>query len=65
MWELFQMMGKDNLTPNQCLLLFAIQKRISVPQINQHLELKALLTNGYVETQAFPQITAQPASGGL
>jgi len=57
MWELFQLMGKDNLTPNQCLLLFAIQKRISVPQINQHLELKALLTNGYVETQAYPELT--------
>lgn len=33
MWELFQMMLKNNLTPNQVLLLFGIKQGVSLPQI--------------------------------
>ena len=50
MWELFQIMLKDKITPNQCLLLFAVRNKISTPQINAHLELKALKSNGYLIT---------------
>ena len=33
MWELFQMMLKNNLTPNQVLLLFGIKQGVSLPQV--------------------------------
>ena len=33
MWELFQIMLKNNLTPNQVLLLFGIKEGVSLPQI--------------------------------
>ena len=33
MWELFQIMLKNNLTPNQVLLLFGIKQGVSLPQI--------------------------------
>jgi len=39
---------KDNITPNQLLLLFAIDESIRFPQINPHLELKGLKRGGYV-----------------
>ena len=46
------MMLKEPITPNQCLLLFGIQNKISVAgSINAHLELKGLLYNGYVKVQ--------------
>ena len=38
------MMLNNNITPNQCLLLFGIKNKISLGgSINQHLELKGLL----------------------
>ena len=33
MWELFQIMLKNNLTPNQVLLLFGIKQGVSLPQV--------------------------------
>tara|TARA_R110000765_G_scaffold296590_1_gene391726 strand:- start:533 stop:766 length:234 start_codon:yes stop_codon:yes gene_type:complete len=48
MLELLQEIIKDKLTPNQLLLLYAIDESISFPQINPHLEIKALKTGGYV-----------------
>lgn len=43
MWELFQQMMMEKITPNQLYLLYAIKNKISVPQINQHLEVKGLI----------------------
>jgi len=48
MLELLQEIIKDKITPNQLLLLFAIDDSISVPQINPHLEIKALKKEGYI-----------------
>ena len=48
MLELLQEIIKDNITPNQLLLLLAIDNSISIPQINPHLEIKALKKEGYI-----------------
>tara|TARA_R110002167_G_scaffold21021_1_gene76546 strand:- start:658 stop:891 length:234 start_codon:yes stop_codon:yes gene_type:complete len=48
MLEILQEIIKDNITPNQLLLLFAIDESISFPQINPHLEIKSLKREGYV-----------------
>ena len=48
MLELLQEIIKDNITPNQLLLLLAIDNSISIPQINPHLEIKGLKKAGYI-----------------
>ena len=48
MLELLQEIVKDKITPNQLLLLFAIDESISIPQINPHLEIKGLKKAGYI-----------------
>jgi len=48
MLELLQEIIKDKITPNQLLLLFAIDESISFPQINPHLEIKGLKKEGYI-----------------
>jgi hypothetical protein len=40
---------KDKITPNQLLLLYAIDESISFPQINPHLEVKGLKREGYIK----------------
>ena len=47
MWELFQIMLKNNLTPNQVLLLFGIKQGVSLPQITNDDKL-ALERAGYL-----------------
>lgn len=47
MWELFQMMLKNNLTPNQVLLLFGIKQGVSLPQVTNEDKL-ALQKLGYL-----------------
>ena len=49
MLELLQEIIKDKITPNQLLLLYAIDDAISFPQINPHLEIKGLKKEGYVD----------------
>tara|TARA_R110000744_G_scaffold53162_1_gene113646 strand:- start:566 stop:799 length:234 start_codon:yes stop_codon:yes gene_type:complete len=48
MLEVLQEIIKDKITPNQLLLLFAIDDSISFPQINPHLEIKGLKKEGYI-----------------
>ena len=48
MWELLQEIMVDKLTPNQLLLLYAIDKNTSISTINPHLEIKGLEKNNYV-----------------
>lgn len=48
MWEFFQKVLKDNITPNQLMLLYAFDKSLGVPQINSHLELRGLLAAKYM-----------------
>ena len=48
MWELLQEIMVDKLTPNQLLLLYAIDKNTSISTINPHLEIKGLEKNEYV-----------------
>ena len=49
MWELMQEILIDKLTPNQLLLLYAIDNKLSIQTINPHLEIKGLVENKYVE----------------
>jgi|TARA_B110000908_G_scaffold125698_1_gene147386 hypothetical protein len=49
MWELFQKLLKDRLTPNQLILLYAFDKSLSIPTINAHLELITLIKEGYIK----------------
>ena len=39
----------DKLTPNQLLLLYAINNSTSIRTINPHLEIKGLVAEKYVE----------------
>ena len=48
MLELLQKIIKKNITPNQLLLLYALDDSLSFPQINPHLEIKGLKREGYV-----------------
>ena len=48
MWELLQEIMVDKLTPNQLLLLYGVDNKISIPSINPHLEVKGLVQNKYV-----------------
>ena len=52
MWELMQEILIDKLTPNQLLLLYAIENKLSIQTINPHLEIKGLVENKYVEYEA-------------
>ena len=47
MWELFQIMLKNNLTPNQVLLLFGIKQGVSLPQVTND-DKSALEKLGYL-----------------
>ena len=48
MWDLLQKILKDKITPNQLLLLYSLEEKISVPQIHSTLELEGLIEEGYV-----------------
>lgn len=48
MLELLQKILKEKITPNQFLLLYAIDSSLSFPQINPHLEVKGLVKEGYI-----------------
>ena len=48
MWELLQKILKENITPDQLLLLYSIHERISVPQIKPLSEVGYLVKVGYV-----------------
>tara|TARA_R110001592_G_scaffold315323_2_gene591303 strand:+ start:90702 stop:91307 length:606 start_codon:yes stop_codon:yes gene_type:complete len=48
MWELLQKILKENITPDQLLLLYSINERISVPQINPKTQVGFLVKHGYV-----------------
>ena len=49
MWELLQKILKENITPDQLLLLYSIDERISVPQINPKSQIGFLVKAGYVD----------------
>tara|TARA_Y100000361_G_scaffold154252_1_gene179080 strand:- start:686 stop:1291 length:606 start_codon:yes stop_codon:yes gene_type:complete len=48
MLELLEEILQDNITPNQLLLLYGLDESIHYPQINPHLELRGLKSEGYV-----------------
>lgn len=48
MWELFQKMLKNNLTPNQVITLFGMREGVSLP-ITTNDDKKALVDNNYIE----------------
>jgi len=48
MWELFQKMLKNNLTPNQVITLFGMREGVSLP-ITTDDDKKALVDNNYIE----------------
>jgi hypothetical protein len=48
MWEILQKILKDNITPNQLMLLYAFDKSIGIPHINPDLELKGLVKAEYI-----------------
>ena len=47
MWELFQKIQKYNLTPNQCMILFAFDEGIT-PKNCEAVDLLALFEEGYI-----------------
>jgi len=49
MWEIFQKILKDKITPDQLLLLYSVNERISVPQINPKSQIGFLITQGYID----------------
>ena len=49
MWELLQKILKDKITPNQLLLLYALDNSLSIPMINPHLEIRGLINSGYID----------------
>ena len=49
MWELLQKILKDKITPNQLLLLYALDNSLSIPLINPHLEIRGLINSGYID----------------
>jgi len=61
MWELMQEILIDKLTPNQLLLLYAIDNKLSIQTINPHLEVKGLVENKYVEYEPKKSITITKA----
>lgn len=48
MLELLEEIIQDKITPNQLLLLYALDESIHFPQINPHLEVKGLTKEGYI-----------------
>ena len=48
MWELLQEMLIDKLTPNQLLLLYAVDNSTSIETINPHLEIRGLKNISYI-----------------
>ena len=48
MWEILQKILKDNITPNQLMLLYAFENSIGIPHINPDLELKGLIKAEYI-----------------
>jgi hypothetical protein len=48
MWEIFQKLLQDKITPNQLMLLYAFDKSVGVPQINPDLELRGLIKEEYI-----------------
>jgi hypothetical protein len=59
-------MLKDQITPNQCLLLLGIRNKISVGGfINTDLELKSLFNNGYLEAQGKYDLMITPKGRAL
>ena len=57
MWELLQEILVDKLTPNQLMLLYAVDNSISIDTINPHLEVKGLVANKYVDYTPNTSIT--------
>lgn len=51
MWELFQKMLNDNITPNQCYLLFSMKEKTQSLHINSKEEVVNLIEKGFVEKQ--------------
>ena len=49
MWEILQKILKDKITPDQLLLLYSVNERISVPQINPKSQVGFLVTAGYID----------------
>lgn len=49
MWELLQKILQDKITPNQLLLLYALDNSLSIPMINPHLEIRGLINSGYID----------------
>ena len=48
MWEIFQAILKDKITPNQLMLLYAFDQSLGVSQIDTHSELRGLIIEKYM-----------------
>jgi len=48
MWDLFQQILEDKISPNELLLLYGIKEKIAIPQIDQYKEVKGLMRTGLV-----------------
>ena len=51
MWELFQKIQKYNITPNQCMLLFAFNEGITPSTYNKE-DHQTLIDAGYLDSKS-------------
>lgn len=49
MWEIFQKITEEKITPNQMLLLYSVKERIQVPILKKELELPNLIEQGFIQ----------------
>tara|TARA_R110002051_G_scaffold294404_1_gene359674 strand:- start:1826 stop:2416 length:591 start_codon:yes stop_codon:yes gene_type:complete len=50
MWELFQKILKEKLTPNQVLILFGMKQKVSVPTMSK-FEIDSMVRSGYLNLE--------------
>lgn len=59
MMEMFNLILKQKLSPNQFYLLYCLRENVGTLQINNHAELRALVVDGWI-TQSGDGIILQP-----
>ena len=58
MWELFQQILKEKMTPNQFLILYGIKKSLSLPLPDNQSDVQQLKSLGFIEQDASLSIKA-------
>lgn len=59
MWELFQQILKEKMTPNQFLILYGIKKSLALPLPNHEDEINHLKAEGFLDSDGTLSIKAR------